>query len=150
MPHHLFYWPKYPDHVSGPFNTESQFVKGLISKSRLNVKENDRHSYLADSFEGQLIKGLVVDDRMPVFTHADLQRKNILVEELEGGSGKKDYKVTLVDWESSGWYPVYWEYFDAFLALKWNDNWCLKLVQVVDPWPAETAMLKLIYQDLWM
>lgn len=150
IPHHLFYWPKYPTHVSGPFNTESQFIKGLISKSRLNAQGNDRHSFLADFFEGQLIKGLVVDDRTPVFTHSDLQRKNILVEEIAGGSEKIDYKVTLVDWESAGWYPVYWEYFAAFLSLKWNDDWCSKLVQVVDPWPAEAAMLKLIYQDLWM
>lgn len=107
IPHHLFYWPAYPSYVSGPFTAEKAFVQGLISKSRLNAEENGRHSYLADYFEGQLLRGLVVDGRKPVFTHSDLQRKNILVEEVGGGAGAKDFKVTLVDWESAGWYPVY-------------------------------------------
>lgn len=93
---------------------------------------------------------LVVEGRSPIFTHSDLQRKNILVQEVEGFKGRKDFHVSLVDWESAGWYPVYWEYFAAFLSWKWNDDWCNKVVVAVDSWPAEAAMMKIIYQDLWL
>ncbi|RDL38458.1 Uncharacterized protein BP5553_02798 [Venustampulla echinocandica] len=152
IPHHLFYWPKYPAHVSGPFTTERTLVQGLISKSRLNAQDNKRYSYLADFFESQLMRDLVVDGRMPMFTQSDLQRKPIPVEEVEVESApdRKQFHVSLVDWESAGWYPVYWEHFAAFFALKWDDDWCCKVGDVIDGWPAETAMMEMIYQDLWL
>ncbi|KAB8215289.1 kinase-like domain-containing protein [Aspergillus novoparasiticus] len=46
-----------------------------------------------------------------VFTHADLQPKNVMVEQkgvCEGGS--PDYQITLIDWNLAGWYPEYWDY----------------------------------------
>jgi thiamine kinase-like enzyme len=116
----------------------------LSKKSKLTANSNGRHSYLADFFEEQLLPPLAVEGRKPVFTHSDLQRKNILVEKVSGSDGKTDYRVWLVDWEASGWYPVYWEYFNAFLGFSWDDDWCSKVVQAVDAWPAETAMLKMI------
>jgi len=150
MPYHLFYWPGYPAHISGPFTTERELLQGLISKSRANAQDNGRHSYLADFFEEQLEEVLTADGRGPVFTHCDLQRKNILVEEVAEANDKKTFRVSLVDWESSGWYPVYWEYFAAFNSFKWEDDWCSKVSRAVIAWPAETAMMKMVYQDLWM
>jgi hypothetical protein len=152
LPDHLFYSPKYPAHISGPFTSERALIQGLISRSRLNAQRDERHSYLADFFEEQLVRDLAVDGRAAVFTHCDLQRKNILVEEvkIEGGSDKKQFNISIVDWESSGWYPAYWEYFVAFISLKWDDDWCSKVADVLDIWPAEAAMMKLIYQDLWL
>jgi hypothetical protein len=29
-PHHLFYWPNYPAHISGPFTTERALIQGLV------------------------------------------------------------------------------------------------------------------------
>lgn len=150
MPHHLFYWPNYPANISGPFTTERDLVQGLISKSRANAQDNGRHSYIADFFEEQLKRDLVVNGREPVFTHCDLQRKNILVEEVTGAPNKKEFRVSLVDWEASGWYPAYWEYFLAFVSFMWEDDWCSKASGAVDTWPAETAMMKMFYQDLWI
>jgi hypothetical protein len=78
--------------------------------------------------------------------------KNILVEEaeVELAQDGKHFHVSLVDWESAGWYPAYWEYFAPFIALKWNDDWCSKVGDVIDGWPAEVAMMKMTYQDLWL
>ncbi|RFU35032.1 hypothetical protein B7463_g1266, partial [Scytalidium lignicola] len=42
-PHHLFYWPEYPRKLSGPFTTERALIQCLISKSRLDARENERH-----------------------------------------------------------------------------------------------------------
>ncbi|KAG4441583.1 hypothetical protein IFR05_002968 [Cadophora sp. M221] len=149
MPHHLFYWPQYPAHISGPFNDEASLLQGPIQKARLTAAAQPikRHSYQADFFSSHLSLDLVTADRKPVFTHSDLQRKNIFVEEVQVGDGEKEFRVKVVDWKSAGWYSVYWEYVAAVFAFHWDDDWC---VRIVDPWPAEAAMTQLIYQDLWM
>lgn len=46
-----------------------------------------------------------------LFTHADLNARNILVDRITQSDGRKVWKVTgIVDWESAGYYPEYWEY----------------------------------------
>jgi hypothetical protein len=40
-----------------------------------------------------------------VFTHSDIAPRNILV-----GNDLENPVIGIVDWESAGWYPVYWEY----------------------------------------
>lgn len=46
-----------------------------------------------------------------VFTHADLNARNILVDQITHNDGSKRWQVTgIVDWENSGYYPEYWEY----------------------------------------
>lgn len=37
----------------------------------------------------------------PVFTHGDLSSLNILV--------RGDVIIGMIDWETAGWYPSYWE-----------------------------------------
>ena len=67
MPHHLFYSPVYDPKISSPFESGSDLVLGLISKSRLNAEDRKSHSYLADFFENQLLLDLVEDDRTSTF-----------------------------------------------------------------------------------
>ena len=46
-----------------------------------------------------------------VFTHADLNMRNILVDQVILPDGRKTWKVMgIVDWENSGFYPEYWDY----------------------------------------
>ncbi|CZS92031.1 hypothetical protein WAI453_000046 [Rhynchosporium graminicola] len=149
MPHHLFYWPQYPSSISGPFKTELNLVQGLSSKSHLTAQQNKRPPHLSEFFGARLSRDLAKSDRMPVFSHSDLQRKNILVERIQI-SEKEQFRIKLVDWESAGWYPAYWEYVAAFFAFKWDDDWSVRVEDIVDAWPAEAAMMKLIYQDLWL
>ncbi|GAB1195910.1 hypothetical protein APSETT444_005175 [Aspergillus pseudonomiae] len=41
-----------------------------------------------------------------VFTHGDLQPKNIMVQDVESHKGgSSQFEVTIIDWEISGWYP---------------------------------------------
>ncbi|ESZ95444.1 phosphotransferase enzyme family protein [Sclerotinia borealis F-4128] len=151
MPHHLFWWPDFPPNISGLFANERAAIQGLLAKSRENAKMNGRQPYFADIFEEQLLKGLVMDNsRAPVFTHPDLQKKNILVEITEGDNDERDFHVSLIDWESAGWYPIWWEYFVAFIAFKWQDDWCRKVIKVVNAWPAEIALMRMVYYDWWL
>jgi hypothetical protein len=59
-------------------------------------------------------------DHPPVFTHGDLQQKNILVRKVPcSGKGEETrfkYEIAILDWEFAGWYPSYWEYSRALFA----------------------------------
>lgn len=49
-----------------------------------------------------------------VFTHADLNPRNILVDRVAQPDGTRGWEVTgIVDWETSGYYPEYWDYTKA-------------------------------------
>lgn len=150
MPHHLFYEPGYPAHVSGPFRNEEEVVMGLIHSSRSNAKLNGKRPYLADFFEDQFLHSLTRKTRPSMFTHSDLQRKNILVHKVHLRDGQRSsFKVSIVDWETAGWYPCWWEYVAAFFAFRWEDDWPKRVAEAVDAWPAEAALMRMIYQDLF-
>ena len=70
-----------------------------------------------------------------------------MVEKDQGGS---EWKVTILDWEFSGWYPSYWEYSMAFCALgKWENDWYLHLRRVLEPADSEAAWVKLIRLEMF-
>lgn len=49
-----------------------------------------------------------------VFTHADLNPRNILVDRVIQPDRSRRWEVTgIVDWETSGYYPEYWDYTKA-------------------------------------
>ncbi|KAJ3572852.1 hypothetical protein NPX13_g4904 [Xylaria arbuscula] len=56
-----------------------------------------------------------------VFTHADLNPRNILVDQVTQEDGSKGWIVTgIIDWEFSGYYPEYWDYTKAmFEGFRW-------------------------------
>ncbi|KIM77987.1 hypothetical protein PILCRDRAFT_11646 [Piloderma croceum F 1598] len=58
------------------------------------------------------------------FTHGDLALRNILV---------KDGKISgIVDWETAGWYPEWWEYTKCHFAIYGHKNW-LEVVEKILP-----------------
>lgn len=54
-------------------------------------------------------------DHKNVFTHGDLNMRNILV--------KHGRIVGIVDWENAGWFPEYWEYTKAHFSVRRNKRW---------------------------
>lgn len=43
-----------------------------------------------------------------MFTHGDLQAKNILVSRVgTRDDGRGEFNIKIIDWENSGWYPEY-------------------------------------------
>lgn len=50
-----------------------------------------------------------------VFTHADLNMRNVLIQNgrLSG----------IVGWENSGWFPEYWDYTKAHFTTKLKKRW---------------------------
>jgi aminoglycoside phosphotransferase (APT) family kinase protein len=70
-----------------------------------------------------------------VFTHGDLSSLNILA--------RRDKVVGIVDWETAGWYPSYWEYTTACQVNPHNSFWRDEIEKFLDPFPKELAMEKL-------
>lgn len=71
----------------------------------------------------------------PVFTHGDLSSLNIMA--------KGDTITGIVDWETAGWYPYYWEYTTACQVSFRNLFWSEEICRFLDDWPHELAMERL-------
>jgi len=120
----VFYDNKTLHMISGPFPSEDEFHAAIIQRF-----ERTEPAPLI-----QLIRDL--SERMPrhetVFTHGDLQPKNILLQKTQEGDGAPKYKVILIDWEISGWYPAYWEFCNATIAGRSKPEW-LNMIQELFP-----------------
>ncbi|KAH8597551.1 hypothetical protein B0O99DRAFT_617672 [Bisporella sp. PMI_857] len=60
-----------------------------------------------------------------VFTHADLNSRNILLDRVARPDGTHGWTVTgIVDWENSGYFPEYWDYTKAlFEGFRYPQRW---------------------------
>ncbi|KAK3942859.1 kinase-like domain-containing protein [Diplogelasinospora grovesii] len=59
-----------------------------------------------------------------VFTHGDLNARNILVEEANDENGEGWRVSGIVDWETAGWFPEYWDYTKAmFEGFRWTKRY---------------------------
>ncbi|EIN06806.1 hypothetical protein PUNSTDRAFT_72547 [Punctularia strigosozonata HHB-11173 SS5] len=72
------------------------------------------------------------DDYPIVFSHADFNPANIMVDPSTG-------RVTaIVDWEMAGWWPAYWEYRKALYGWNTDDpEWMRVVPQIMDVYDAE-------------
>lgn len=68
----------------------------------------------------------------PIFTHGDLTSLNILV--------RGDKIVGVVDWETAGWYPSYWEYTTACQVNPRNSYWREHIDSFLEAMPEELTM----------
>lgn len=76
----------------------------------------------------------------PVFSHGDLSSLNILVhgEDITG----------IIDWETAGWWPPYWEYTTARQVNPRNSFWGEYIDKFLNPWPEALKMEK-VRQRWW-
>ncbi|KAF2455602.1 kinase-like domain-containing protein [Lineolata rhizophorae] len=134
--------------ITGPFDREEDLSLALAKRSEQNWRDNGRHGWVSDFFARHLPTSL--KGHQPTFTHSDLHPQNILIREVvNAGSQDASYEVSaIVDWETAGWYPAYWEYAAAFALFQWVDDWPLFFEKFIDPWPLEASMLKFVHQDL--
>ncbi|KAF8247890.1 hypothetical protein K440DRAFT_643505 [Wilcoxina mikolae CBS 423.85] len=95
----------------------------------------------------KMIRSFLRSDHRIVMTHGDLHPRNIIVtvgqrEEVQEDEG--DVKVVgLIDWETCGWYPEYWEFVKALSTLSSRDgldDWWDYLPTAIGRWPGEYAI----------
>ncbi|KAF5353135.1 hypothetical protein D9758_008779 [Tetrapyrgos nigripes] len=60
------------------------------------------------------LRKVIRDDHHVVFTHGNLERRNIMVR--VNGTGDDEVEVVILDWELAGWRPAFWE----GMLLEWS------------------------------
>ncbi|ATY63751.1 phosphotransferase enzyme family [Cordyceps militaris] len=125
--------------IDAPFDTEEALLDGLMD--RFLAEDPDRLRHKASYYRlvlPQAFKG----DNQPVFTHGDLQPKNIMLQ--------PDGCIAIVDWATSGWYPVYWEYAIAVCTHRgWSNDWPAHIGLFLDEYPNHFAWMSRLRMDRW-
>lgn len=108
----------------GPFESVSDFHSflrsGISSSSGHPAEVND------------LIESHEKSKYSTCFTHGDLNSMNILV--------KGDDVVGIIDWDTAGWYPEYWEYTTACNVNPFNGFWKAEVPKFLDEYPRAAHM----------
>jgi hypothetical protein len=107
----------------GPFGCVADFHTYLRYGIHFSPRNEPEINKLIDLHSGQWPL---------VFTHGDLSSLNVLV--------RGDQIVGIVDWETSGWFPAYWEYTTACQVNPQNSFWRHEIDRFLDPQPLELSM----------
>lgn len=113
--------------VWGPFQTINDFHREL--------RDGIEADKLDDNCQTGLRELCAFHDELwprPVFTHGDLSSFNIMVRDEE--------VVGIVDWETAGWMPPYWEYTSAWNVAPMNQFWQGEVDKLLTPMPRELEM----------
>lgn len=148
--HALFWTADLTPSVSGPFCTEHDLNMGLVAKLQNKIRGEyggygGKASYYARNLSGAL------HGHRPTFSHSDVVRRNILVQEIapEGSAQGKTFDIAIVDWEHAGWYPTYWDFVSVAMFFPWDgDDWPARMEEFLTPWPAELAVLQILFQEI--
>ena len=98
--------------ISSPFANQKEMNRGILE--RLRQMESSQYIQLL-----QKTVGSTLHNHRPVFTHGDLQPKNIMVErDGSGDGGSPAVKIVLIDGEVAGWYPEYWDFCNATISCR--------------------------------
>lgn len=81
----------------GPFGSIRDFHKALVNGANVATEYANMPPNLPELFSFYRTS---LD--MPTFTHGDLSKSNVLVN--------GNQIVGIIDWETAGWFPSYWEY----------------------------------------
>ena len=123
------------------YNDEEDLNKALIRNYALNDHLRGKGKFYELAFP-HIFRG-----HEPVFTHGDLQRKNVLVTT---NSSTGEVVLTMIDWEFAGWYPSYWEFTKALFACgRFEDGWSHWLLQILEPFWTEYSWLNTMMYELW-
>jgi hypothetical protein len=127
--------PQHPHHdkaISGPHETEEQWTDAMwrCLECRINGPMRPSMIMRRRSYHA-IFKG-----NKPVFTHADLDRRNIIIR-------NDDKTAVLIDWARSGWYPSYWEYCHfATMLVGYEDDWWEWAPVILDEYVAELGWME--------
>ena len=148
LSHTLFWTKEQSPSISGPFENEHDLNMGFVERLRMQAAGLAHRTNKANFYARNLSRAL--REHPPTFSHSDVQRKNIVVQEIPAKSlgERKDFQVGLVDWETAGWYPSYWEYVSLAMFFEWADDWPARFEEFIDAWPAELAILQLLYTEI--
>lgn len=125
--------------LNGPFTTEAELNEAFYQRYA------SLHPELAagrGAYYREVVFPSLLTNHPPIFTHGDLQAKNILVRNADG-------LPFVIDWECSAFYPSYWEYTNAlWTSRRWSDDWFRFLGMFLDEHVAEFKCVENLLGDL--
>lgn len=142
--HDGVFWTKDKDpSISGPFANQQEMNRGIVER----LRQTESLQYV------QLLQKMVnstLHDHRSVFTHGDLQPKNIMVERVEPhDGGNSPFRITLVDWEIAGWYPEYWDFCNATISCRFKPDWLELIPDLLNEYPVEYLMMQVVYSTVF-
>ena len=139
-------WPIDPT-ISGPFKDEDAMNEGMLRRMRQLTDEP--FTNLTRSMVSQVLTG-----HRTVFTHGDIQARNIIVERINdvGFEGKPRFRIALVDFEMSGWYPEYWDFSIATYMARYKPEWheLMQKAPILEPYPLPYLLLAMIRNIIYV
>lgn len=128
---------------TGPFASEEEWVSSLWARCcEWNIRSQGAML--------KMMRGKFCGHRS-VFSHGDLQQKNILVQRIPENERTNEFdskfRVTLIDWEAAGFYPEFWDFcLSAFLG--WDNGWIDYVDRAMKPYWDEYPMFSCLYAYL--
>ncbi|KAL9104489.1 MAG: hypothetical protein Q9163_000582 [Psora crenata] len=115
-----------PGGINGfvPFDTIPDFHSFLTGGIRLSSDQFPEVNELVTMYEDS--------EYTTRFTHGDLSNTNIFVD--------GDKVVGIIDWDTSGWYPEYWEYMTAWNVNPYNEFWRDEVGKFLQLYPEALTM----------
>ena len=124
---------------NGPFDNVDELIEAMIKRYLRDC--GDRVRYRADYFR-RVLPQVLRGSGVSVFTHNDLQRKNIVI--------RPDGGAVIVDFGASGWYPSYWEYATAMFAFEaQKDDWHVYVGKILEEYPNHYAWMNILRLEMW-
>ncbi|KAM5466995.1 hypothetical protein MauCBS54593_005615 [Microsporum audouinii] len=117
---------------AGPFLSVAQFHDWIATVLKLCIRQNwpgKKLSEIPDPYRSSL-----PDDAQVVFTHADLHPSNIMVSE------DSNKILAIIDWQQSGWYPDYWEFYKAAFTAEIGSEWVEVYIPLFLEKPTSTSL----------
>ncbi|CAI7634431.1 unnamed protein product [Penicillium bialowiezense] len=128
--------------ISGPFKDQDQMNRGILE--RLGQTHSPHYIRLVKEMINRTLKNHRI-----VFTHGDLQSKNIIAERIGVCyDGVAHFKVTLIDWNLSGWYPEFWDFCNSTLYCHMKPDWLELAPDIFDQYPIEYLMMQVVYSSV--
>ena len=141
LPDRLFETDKTLVAGDGVFGSENELNAALLKR----YETSEARSLGRSEFYSRMWPS-VFSKHPPVFTHGDFQRKNVL---LAGEANARE--VVLIDWETAGWYPSYWEHARAlFICARFEDDWSIWLEAILEPFLKEYAWMYTFMCETWI
>ena len=113
----------------GPYRDETSLNTQIIN----NVNQALQNYY------AEFIKNIFLSGGKHSFnlTHGDLTPRNIILDE-------SNKIVGIIDWESAGYLPEYWEYAKSRIGVSWNNIWFSKIEMFLMPYYYENMLFNMV------
>ncbi|KAK1770560.1 kinase-like protein [Phialemonium atrogriseum] len=125
--------------INGPFSTEDELIEAMLKRYIRDCGDRVRHRA---EYYRRVLPQVLQGNGTAVFTHNDLQRKNIII--------RPNGETVIVDWAASGWYPVYWEYATAMFTFEAKkDDWHIYVGKILDEFPNHYIWIDTLRVEMW-